>query len=227
MTKTELLQQLSGTQNAFVSPLAFLINLLFAIVLAEFLARFYVRYGTPLSNRALLARNFVAITGTTMFIITVVKSSLALSLGLVGALSIIRFRTAIKEPEELAYLFLAISIGLGLGADQLAITFVAFVIILSALYLKHRISSDVTPENMYVEISSAEGAAINVEQVAEVLSKNCVSVDLKRLANDVNSVTALFLIEVQSFELLAKLKNDLFQLSSNLKIDFVDSQRIY
>ncbi len=41
---------------------------------------------------------------------------LMLGLGLVGALSIIRFRTPIKEPEELAYLFLAIAVGIGLGA---------------------------------------------------------------------------------------------------------------
>ena len=42
---------------------------------------------------------------TTTIVITIVKSSLALSLGLVGALSIVRFRAAIKEPEELVYLF--------------------------------------------------------------------------------------------------------------------------
>ena len=42
---------------------------------------------------------------TTMVVITIVKSSLALSLGLVGALSIVRFRAAIKEPEELAFYF--------------------------------------------------------------------------------------------------------------------------
>ena len=55
---------------------------------------------------------------TTLLVIAVVKSSLALSLGLVGALSIVRFRTPIKEPEELAYIFLAIALGLCLGADQ-------------------------------------------------------------------------------------------------------------
>lgn len=59
-----------------------------------------------------------------MLVITVVKSSLALSLGLVGALSIIRFRSAIKEPEELTYLFLAISLGLGFGANQTVITII-------------------------------------------------------------------------------------------------------
>ena len=47
----------------------------------------------------------------TTLVITVIKFSLALSLGLVGALSIVRFRAAIKEPEELVFLFLIISIG--------------------------------------------------------------------------------------------------------------------
>ena len=63
---------------------------------------------------------------TTMFVIAVIKQSLALSLGLVGALSIIRFRTAIKDPEELANLFFAISIGIGLGANQVEITSISF-----------------------------------------------------------------------------------------------------
>lgn len=46
-----------------------------------------------------------------------VESSLALSLGLVGALSIVRFRAAIKEPEEIVYLFFCIALGLALGAE--------------------------------------------------------------------------------------------------------------
>ncbi|HIE72395.1 MAG TPA: DUF4956 domain-containing protein, partial [Planctomycetes bacterium] len=62
-----------------------------------------------LSNKRKLARVLMFIAATTVLIITVVASSLALSLGLVGALSIIRFRTPVKEPEELAYLFLAIA----------------------------------------------------------------------------------------------------------------------
>src|SRR6056300_1641973 len=64
---------------------------------------------------------------TTLLVISVVKSSLALSLGLVGALSIVRFRTPIKEPEELAYLFVSIAVGLGLGANQRLATVASFL----------------------------------------------------------------------------------------------------
>ena len=69
-------------------------------------------------NPISLARIFPLLSITTTIIITVIKSSLALSLGLVGALSIIRFRTPIKEPEELVYIFLCITIGIATGANQ-------------------------------------------------------------------------------------------------------------
>ena len=96
----------------------FSVNLILAAILGIILGFLYVKFGTSFSNRKTFSKNFPLLTMTTMFIITIVKSSLALSLGLVGALSIVRFRAAIKEPEELTFLFVAISIGLGLGAGQ-------------------------------------------------------------------------------------------------------------
>ena len=73
---------------------------------------------------------------TTMLIITIIQQSLALSLGLVGALSIVRFRAAIKEPEELSYLFLCIAMGLGFGANQRIISIISFVFISSIIWWK-------------------------------------------------------------------------------------------
>ena len=118
MNKTNSFEQFLTTQSAQIPLAAFVVDLLLAALLSWVLARMYTRFGTSLSNRRNFARNFVLLTTTTMLIITIVKSSLALSLGLVGALSIVRFRAAIKEPEELMYLFLSIGIGLGLGAGD-------------------------------------------------------------------------------------------------------------
>src|SRR3989338_8294640 len=73
-----------------------IISLFLAAILAWILGRLYVRYGTSLSNRKRFASNFILLTVTTTLIISVIKSSLALSLGLIGALSIVRFRAAIK-----------------------------------------------------------------------------------------------------------------------------------
>ena len=122
MNKPQTLLDLFSTQAIQISLPLFVANLLLSALLAWILGRVYVKFGTTLSNREQFGRNFLLVTTTTMLIITIVKSSLALSLGLVGALSIIRFRAAIKEPEELSYLFLAISVGLGFGAEQTVIT---------------------------------------------------------------------------------------------------------
>ena len=71
----------------------------------------YIKYGSTLSNRNEFSNVFPFILLTTTLVIAIVKSSLALSLGLVGALSIVRFRNPVKSPLELTALFAAISYG--------------------------------------------------------------------------------------------------------------------
>jgi len=77
-----------------------------------------------MNNREYFGNIFILLGVTTCSVIIIVKYSLALSLGLVGALSIVRFRAAIKEPEELVFLFLVIAFGLAFGANQFAVGFV-------------------------------------------------------------------------------------------------------
>lgn len=86
--------------------------------MAWFIRVLYLRFSRGVSNRESFSATFIPLTITIVLVITVVKSSLALSLGLVGALSIVRFRAAIKDPEELIYLFFCIAVGLALGAGR-------------------------------------------------------------------------------------------------------------
>lgn len=87
-------------------------------LLALYLRFLYRRFSGSASGTDSVSRSFPLLLIITTAVIAVVKSSLALSLGLVGALSIVRFRAAIKEPEELVYLFLCIAVGLALGAEK-------------------------------------------------------------------------------------------------------------
>ena len=110
-----------------------LVNLVLVLILGQTLSLHYQRFAKVLSNKTKFAPILLFISATTMLVISVVKTSLALSLGLVGALSIIRFRTPIKEPEELAYLFLSVALGIGLGADQRLATTIMFLAILGVI----------------------------------------------------------------------------------------------
>src|SRR5664279_765599 len=115
----QTLHELFWNPTDLASLPSLVLRLIVAAVLGILLGEAYVHFGQSLSNRKLFARNFIVLTVTTALIISIVRSSVALSLGLVGALSIVRFRAAIKEPEELAFLFLAISAGLGLCVNNL------------------------------------------------------------------------------------------------------------
>lgn len=104
------------------------------LVMAFILRKFYQERSYSLSGKSHIASIIPILSAVVFLVIVVVKSSLALSLGLVGALSIVRFRTPIKEPEELVYLFLAIALGLGYGAGHILITSLLVTVILLVIY---------------------------------------------------------------------------------------------
>src|SRR3990167_7395123 len=176
MPTSDTLQQFFMTSGN-IAPLRFFVYLLAVALLCFLLGKVYIRFGRALSNRVAFAHNFVLIGLATLLMINVIKSSLALSLGLVGALSIVRFRAAIKEPEELAFLFLTIAIGLGLGAGQLKTTVVAFIIISLFIFIRGYAYNKEDNQNLYLTIS---GKNISLEKIVEVIKKYSLAVTLKR-----------------------------------------------
>ena len=114
----------------------FILAILLSSILAYFVKFFYLKVSRSLNDKEHFSDIFVPLSIITTLVITVVKFSLALSLGLVGALSIVRFRAAIKEPEELVFLFFIIGIGLANGANQFLLAIISTFLIISILYLR-------------------------------------------------------------------------------------------
>jgi len=154
----------------------FVINLITAIILSFLVQQTYNKTAKTLSNVQNFSKNFVILGLTTAIIITIVKSSLALSLGLVGALSIVRFRAAIKEPEELVFLFLIISVGLGCGAGQLGITIIGTIIaiiIILALSRSESRENRIKIENFNFSIISKKKLdSNNLKDVIDIVANN-------------------------------------------------------
>ena len=197
----------------------FVPGLLATAVLCYALGWFYRSYGHSLSNRDSFARNFAVIGMTTMLIITIVKSSLALSLGLVGALSIVRFRTAIKEPEELGYLFLTIGIGLGFGANQWLVTVTAFVLIMAVLWLRSR-TAEGDPGNLYLTV---RGAGVSLPRVTETLRERCAGLDLKRFDEQESGLEVSYRVRFESFDQLDAATRALQAVDPSVRVSFVDN----
>lgn len=216
------MQDFLATQTAQIPVVDFLINLALAAVLSAFLGLLYVRYGAALSNRRAFARNFVLLGMTTMVIITVVKSSLALSLGLVGALSIVRFRAAIKEPEELAYLFLVIAVGLGLGADQRLITLAAVAVISLAIVVRAMPKRREAIRNLHVTVSTPDPGEARLASVVDTLKKHCGDLSLSRFDEAGDVFEASFRVDVDDYTALEAATSELRTLDPSLRVTFLD-----
>ena len=224
MNKIQSMKEFLATQGAEVNVLGFIINLLLAGALAYFLGLLYKKYGVTLSNRDSFSRNFMMLTMTTMLIITIVKSSLALSLGLVGALSIVRFRAAIKEPEELSYLFLAIAIGLGLGANQRVTTLVAFFIIVAIVFIRNLPERSNLEQSLNLIISTSSPGQNELDKYVEILKKNFLGVKLIRIEDSNEMLEASFLIEIDGYQNIKQSTDELKQVNSSLSIAFLDNK---
>lgn len=205
---------------------AFLFNLFIATVLATVLRVFYIRYGHAISNRKRFAGNFLPLTLTTMLIISIIRSSIELSLGLVGALSMVRFRAAIKDPEELTYLFLVIGIGLGTGANQSIIVLIAVSIILSFLWLHQKIAGKrifKEEDKLYVNISTDLN---DLNQITKILEDHLSYVELKRLDTLEEGMDLSYICKAQSLAKISAVKDVLGALSKKTRLSIIDQPNL-
>jgi hypothetical protein len=226
-TWQSVIESLSTGQGSTLDLGTFTINLILAVIASFILGRVYVYWGASLSNRRKFAANFILVTVTTTFIILVVRSSVALSLGLVGALSIIRFRAAIKEPEELAYLFFAISLGIGLGDNQRTITLVSLAVVIAVLGLARLLRQSQADVNLNLSVSSRSPGKVNMQQVTDALEKHCAKLRLLRYDENAEALEMSFVIEFRHTSDLEQARAALLELSDKIEISFMDNKGIW
>lgn len=116
--------------------------------------------------------SLIAMSMITSLVIIAVTSNVVLSLGMVGALSIVRFRTAIKEPMDIAFLFWSIAVGIVLGAGLLPLAVIGSVIIgVVIVVFQTRKTGDI-PYILVVNCDNADSEALSTKIVAEKAKKS-------------------------------------------------------
>ena len=203
----------------------FAVNVVIGGLLSIVIGEVFRRFGSTSSGRHAFSNLFPLFTIVIIVVITVVRSSLALSLGVIGALSIVRFRSAIKSPEELVYLLFCASVGVSLGADQrlLAVTSVALVCaVVIARYLGRRPAD----RNLLLTVSGDaarfyDGDASVFNRVRDVTR----GLRLQRIDHDGTNVELRAIVTVDNdggAALIARLRENL----PELRFSFVDADDI-
>ena len=196
-------------------------NLFLCILLVSFVGWFYKKYSRSLGGKTHVGSILPLIGLTVFMVITVVKSSLALSLGLVGALSIVRFRTPIKEPEELGYLFLTIAIGLGFGAGFQIITVLITLSILMYLYptKSHNDSSRIDGEYTLILTLKED----SLKKVSKIFEDDLLAFKLIRVETDQEKVNAYYNISIPAYADLEQLISKFKKVDSSIKFNLIES----
>ena len=189
-----------------ISPASFptiLLSLVLALAAGLFIAWIYRRNyrGVMYSNNFTLT--LVMMTLITCPVVMCIRESIQLSMGMVGALSIVRFRTAVKDPLDTAYMFWALTMGILLGAGQFFLTACAVVGIgLLLTVLVHIQSKGVNSYLLVVRMAE------DSERQANQLVNNLKVQQLKSKTVSSNGVEATYEVRVDKPDaLLNKLRN--------------------
>ena len=196
-------------------------NLILCMLIVSIISWFYKKFSQSLGGKTHIG-SILPLVGLTVFlVITVVKSSLALSLGLVGALSIVRFRTPVKEPEELGYLFLTIAVGLGFGAGFQITTIIITLSILIYLYLTNlkNIKSKLNGEyTILIDVLN-----IRYNECCQLIEKNTIGSKITRTYSQGDRASIYFNISINYDFDLQLLIEKLKLIDATSKIEFVES----
>ena len=181
----------------------FFIALLLSLILAYLVKLTYIKVGRALNDKDYFSDTFIPLAIITTLVITVIKFSLALSLGLVGALSIVRFRAAIKEPEELVYLFFVIAIGLANGANQFLLSILATIIIITFLSIrniyqnKNRNSYEFNSDANILSVNILDNNKKDIDLIIKEIKQNFKYLKLKSANIEKNKSIYVFWYDIE------------------------------
>tara|TARA_B100001750_G_C15341416_1_gene512467 strand:+ start:207 stop:896 length:690 start_codon:yes stop_codon:yes gene_type:complete len=213
-----------------INLITFVEGLLLAAFLSLLIQITYIKFSNALSNKYDFSKNFIILGLTTTLVITIVKSSLALSLGLVGALSIVRFRAAIKEPEELVYLFLIIATGLGCGAGQLKITLIGILVAITIII----IYSFFSKKNNFIKEEVINSSIIfskrisdkEINDIIKKINPFCKFIKFVSLSSTEDQTTLNLDLGPKNFDQISKILDEIKKQDNKVKVMFAKNNTL-
>jgi hypothetical protein len=167
-----------------ISPMAFLMLMAISLLSSLFIAYLYLHFYSSRATGSQVHRAFPLLGISVTSIFVTIQFSLPLSLGLLGALSIVRFRTPIKEPEEIGFIMLVIAVSIAIATFKLAFVGVIFVVALGALFaqtMAHGVGRGVADGTIVISLP-ANGKPADPAAITAVLRKRLPKAKLESIS---------------------------------------------
>lgn len=200
--KSSVLASFSGDLSLRRICLVMLVSFVFGIYI-------FLAYRVAVNNEFYskdFNRTLILMSVTTAAIVLAIQSNIVISLGMVGALSIVRFRTAIKSSLDLFFLFWSISIGIICGARLYVLAGVLCIVLTLGLFVSEKLESPVKLNMLVVRLSGTEG----VQKLDSSLSNKEVTsfIRLKNKTVSAGSVELIYEYKTKDENKLEKLLSE-------------------
>ena len=212
----QLKDLLAGTSNTAMQQIGLLpfVFLMAVSLVGTFLASWlYLRFYSSRATGSQVYRAFPLLGLSITAIFVCIQFSLPLSLGLLGALSIVRFRTPIKEPEEIGFIMLVIAASIATATFKLAFVGVLFAVAVVALLLQtggRVFGSPRLDGTIVVTVPEAPGApAHDASALIELLKRQVPGGEVESLARQETSLVLSYVFQGMSQDRLGPLEADL------------------
>lgn len=203
---------LAKIQLGSFGPLDVICNLLVALVMALFTSLVYRITHSGYSYSRSFNVTMIGVALVITMIMMVIGNYIALSLGLIGALSVIRFRTAVKDPKDLTYLFICIAIGLACSTGDYVITVIGTVFINLTLCTLHFLRFGCTLSSDYILSFNLNGGKSDAHEIAEKIRQKIQKVIFRSFSqineNKAEFVYSLKLGKISEEEIISFFKTE-------------------
>ena len=203
MKFSEIFKKSFLTQIETSQTLDIAIALLVSIVIGAYIFYFYKKTYKGIVFSKMFAAALTGMTVITTFIILAVTSNVVLSLGMVGALSIVRFRSSIKEPIDIIYIFWAISEGIVIGSKQYVLAITGTICISIAMAVFGTYKEKMSRYILVVRYNAKE------KEILNKVKENCKKYEIKSntvYSNNEQELILEVILEKNENILIEKLK---------------------
>ena len=208
------LLNLGNLELSSTSLSQFLIGFILTVILSLLLRLIYINYSHSVSNKSIIANIFPLFSVSILIVITI-KSSIVLSLGLVGALSIIRFRTAIKEAEQIVYFLILTGIAIATAAGSYFFPIILiFFVFVYGYYQKNQKLQSIHSINDQLVLTVEEISNNDIHKLAKSLTNKGVNVEVQSINKQNKTIVIVFKLSDFNLDKLTVVE------------DFLDSNRI-
>lgn len=169
-------------------------RLIIALLCGVFISLLYRWTYRGLSYSTNFANTIILLTMVTSVVIMVIGDNLATAFGLVGAMSIIRFRTAVKDAQDIMFIFFALAMGLACGVGLYSVAVIGTLVIGVIFYIVVNVNLSAPRKRdflLQIMLNGKENNTVEMQKILDKHCRNCKLVNVKAVGEEDNDVLEL------------------------------------